>query len=136
MRARRQAQSDDAEVNMTPMLDVVFILLIFFIVTAVFLDETAFEMIGPKQPEDANPPDDVMTILVDVTDRDQVFVNGSIVARSAVRAAIEKQRAELGPKSVVAVKGHRESSHDLVTYVFDQAKQAEAANVSLQKPKE
>ena len=49
-RGRRNAQGDEAEVNMTPMLDIVFIMLIFFIVTATFLDETGIDLTQPPPP--------------------------------------------------------------------------------------
>ena len=56
MRRRRKTQSDDADVDMTPMLDIVFIMLIFFIVTATFLDETGIDLTQPPPPPDEPPP--------------------------------------------------------------------------------
>jgi len=53
MRRRRNKTSDEAEVDMTPMLDIVFIMLIFFIVTATFLDERGIDLTQPPPP----PPD-------------------------------------------------------------------------------
>lgn len=134
MRARRRGQSDEADVNMTPMLDIVFILLIFFIVTAVFLNEDGLEMIGPPPTEDPPIVDpNTATIIVSVNSRDQVFVNGRSVVESAVRAEIEKQISELGP-SVVAVQGHRESNQGLMVRVYDQARLAKPRDVLLQDP--
>ena len=58
-RGRKNNQADEADVDMTPMLDIVFIMLIFFIVTATFLDETAIDLTQPPPPPDIpNPPDD------------------------------------------------------------------------------
>jgi len=55
MRRRRNKTSDEAEVDMTPMLDIVFIMLIFFIVTATFLDERGIDLTQPPPPPDDLP---------------------------------------------------------------------------------
>ena len=55
-RGRRKTQGDEAEVNMTPMLDIVFIMLIFFIVTATFLDEKGVDLTQPPPPPDSDVP--------------------------------------------------------------------------------
>ena len=74
--SRVQVEEEDVELNMTPMLDIVFILLIFFIVTATFLQEEGFSMTPPPPCEgpDCGNSDNVV-ILVQVDGDNRVFVN-------------------------------------------------------------
>ena len=75
MRRRAKHTDDQAEVNMTPMLDIVFILLIFFIVTATFLSEEGIDMRPPADtPPDSNTPASP-PILVQVDEDNNIFVN-------------------------------------------------------------
>jgi len=72
-RSRRTQRSDDGDVDMTPMLDIVFIMLIFFIVTATFLDEEGINLTQPPPPPDSDntpPPENpAITIYVNAQDR-------------------------------------------------------------------
>jgi len=79
-RNRRNQASDDAEVDMTPMLDIVFIMLIFFIVTATFLDEKAIDLTQPPPPPENpdDPPPDTPAITVYVDERDSCSVEGEV----------------------------------------------------------
>lgn len=80
MRRRRNKESDEAEVNMTPMLDIVFIMLIFFIVTANFLDEQGIDMQQPPPPPPNQPesePKPVITVYVDDRNRCSVDARGT-----------------------------------------------------------
>lgn len=138
MRSRRRGQSDTADVDMTPMLDIVFILLIFFIVTAVFLQENGKDVVGPPPTDGPTQVDpDTRTILVEVNERNQVFVNGRPVGEDSVLSEVEKQMAELGPRTVVAIVGHEKSLHSVMINVQDQADRVRPAprDVILQEPK-
>lgn len=80
MRRPRNKDRDEADVNMTPMLDIVFIMLIFFIVTATFLNETGLDLQQP--PDDPNAPDNpnpkpVITVYVDAKNRCAVDNRGT-----------------------------------------------------------
>ena len=71
-RNRRNSQPDEADVDMTPMLDIVFIMLIFFIVTATFLDEDGIDLTQPPPPPDTTPPKDntpAITVYVNETNQ-------------------------------------------------------------------
>ena len=94
MRKRSRRREDQAEVNMTPMLDIVFILLIFFIVTATFL---AGEGIDMRPPPDCTGPDcgtGPPPIVVQVDSENQVFVNQVRTDVDRVLAAVNRHRAE------------------------------------------
>ncbi|PHS37197.1 MAG: hypothetical protein COA91_10830 [Robiginitomaculum sp.] len=77
MRRRVRHGGDDADVDMTPMLDIVFIMLIFFIVTATFLDEKGIDLTQPPPPpEDDNPPTPKPSISVYVDGKNRCSVDG------------------------------------------------------------
>jgi len=86
-RLNRSAHQDEDGVNMTPMLDIVFILLIFFIVTAVFLDERGLDFTQAKGDSPVSPSS-AISIVVDAQDR--VSVEGRIVPLSLVEAEVQR----------------------------------------------
>ncbi|MEM7662874.1 MAG: biopolymer transporter ExbD [Pseudomonadota bacterium] len=130
MRGRRTREVEEAKVDLTPMLDVVFILLIFFIVTAVFLTEEAIP-IEPPPPSNDNPPDEpVPTILIRVDADNLIYVNNRIADVSAVRANIERLRAET-PNSAVIIQAHPEAKNGLIVRIRDQAASANIEKVNL-----
>lgn len=103
--ARRQSrvmtEDEDTELNMTPMLDVVFILLIFFIVTAVFVKEPGVDVERPlTQTEDRVRP----TILVAVTADDEVWVNRQIYQMNQLRNVLEQLLQE-NPRAEAMIQG-------------------------------
>ena len=129
MRRKFKRVDDEAEINMTPMLDIVFIMLIFFIVTTSFAKELGLSVSRPS-----NEPDKVKkqseVILVEISDTGQIKVNGRMVDIRAVRANVERNRAEKPDASVVVV-AHKDSDSGILVQVIDQARQAGAENVSI-----
>ena len=123
----RRAQAKPPEVDLTPMLDVVFILLIFFIVTAVFLQESALGIEAP-------PPDGTEAtspaIIVAIVEEGYVQVNGRASLVESVRANIERIRAE-APDSAVIIQAHPEASNRTVLRIRDQIASARVARVNL-----
>jgi biopolymer transport protein ExbD len=118
MRRRRRQGSDQADVNMTPMLDIVFILLIFFIVTATFLQEQGIDLRPP--PPSQNPPEDSNpVILVQINDRNQVFVNQDATSQFRVMAAVSRIRAEQ-PKSAGRIVVADDAEHGTMVYLVDE----------------
>jgi biopolymer transport protein ExbD len=94
-------EDEDTELNMTPMLDVVFILLIFFIVTAVFVKEPGVDVERPlTQTEDRVRP----TILVAVTADDEVWVNRQIYQMNQLRNVLEQLLQE-NPRAEAMIQG-------------------------------
>jgi biopolymer transport protein ExbD len=128
VRRRRSKIQDEEEVNLTPMLDVVFILLIFFIVTASFVKESGM---------DVNRPDAAMAvrkergnILVAITPSGQIWIDRRQVDVRAVRANIERLHAE-NPQGAVVIQADRESKTGLLVEVMDAAKLAGVENISI-----
>ena len=129
MRGRKLRPVEEAKVDLTPMLDVVFILLIFFIVTAVFLQEEAIE-VEPPPPANDNPTDPVPTILVLIDENNNVFVNRRPSLIESVRANIERLRAET-PNSSVIIQAHPEALNETVIRIRDQAASAKIDRVNV-----
>ncbi|MEN0652621.1 MULTISPECIES: ExbD/TolR family protein [Hyphobacterium] len=129
MRRRKNRANDQAEVNMTPMLDIVFILLIFFIVTATFLQEEGLNMQPPPQSPET-PPDPAPVILVDVNDQGRVFVNQQQTDPERVLAAVSRFRAE-NPRSAVLIAPQYQADHGIVVLIWDDM-QANGIPVSVQ----
>ncbi len=119
MRRRpNRAGEDKADVNMTPMLDIVFILLIFFIVTATFLQEQGIDMRPP--PESENPPEESNpVILVQVDNENRVFVNQDATSALRVLAAVSRIRAEQ-PNSAVLIEVADEAEHGTIVSILDE----------------
>lgn len=116
------------EIDLTPMLDVVFIMLIFFIVTATFIKEPGVEVTRP----DAVSSEAVKNqrILVAIDNNGKVWINREMLEEHQVRAAIEKLHVE-NPKGAVVIQADKHSKAEKVALVIDAAKQAGVSSISL-----
>ena len=119
---------DEAEVNLTPMLDVVFIMLIFFIVTASFVKESGIDVNRPnaataERKEKGN-------ILVAISADNQIWIDRRQVDPRALRANIERMHAE-NPNAAVVIQADEESKNKLLVEVMDAARMAGVRNVSI-----
>ena len=119
---------DETEINITPMLDVVFIMLIFFIVTASFVKESGIEVDRPSAvtavvKEQGN-------ILVAITAAGQIWIDRRQVDPRAVRANIERLHAE-NPQGSVVIQADKNSTTEMLIQVMDAARQAGVYNVSI-----
>jgi biopolymer transport protein ExbD len=131
MRRRGKRTDDQAEVNMTPMLDIVFILLIFFIVTATFLSEEGIDMRPPADtPPETNEPA-APPILVQVDGDNNIFVNQVRTDVDRVLSAVNRFRSE-EPGSAVLVDVEDEADHGIIVQIWDEMG-ANGIPVSLQR---
>lgn len=126
--ARFTQQEDESIIDMTPMLDVVFIMLIFFIVTASFVKEAGIDVNKPEaqtavKKERAN-------ILVAIDASNQIWINKRRVDPRAVRANIERLHAE-NPKGSVVIQADELSQNKVLVQVMDAARQAGVYNVAI-----
>jgi biopolymer transport protein ExbD len=119
--ARRHAQQDEAEINITPMLDIVFIMLIFFIVTTSFTKETGAVINKPEAITAVNKPQG--NILIGIRTDDEIWMSKSRIELREVRSNVERARAE-NPEGGVVIIADRGSRIGLVTEVMDQIKMA------------
>jgi len=128
MRRRRTREADESEVNLTPMLDVVFIMLIFFIVTASFAKEAGIDINRPKAA--TAEVKQKGNILIAISDTGQIWIDKRHVDVRAVRANIERLHAE-NPQGSVVIQADRDSKNGLLVEVMDAARQAGVFNVSI-----
>jgi len=125
---RHHQPEDDTGIDLTPMLDVVFIMLIFFIVTSSFIKEAGVEVQRP-QAETASPQDKG-NILIAVTADGQVWLDKKPVDVRSVRAHVERMRVEQ-PDGAVVVQADQDARTGLVVQVMDQARLAGVRDVAL-----
>jgi len=129
MRRRHRAE-EEAEINITPMLDIVFIMLIFFIVTTSFVKEKGLEVSRPSN----NPPKQVEQkkgpIVVKIDGSSNITLQGRMIEPKAVQANLERQKAEK-PESPLIVASHPDAETDALVTVLDAAKAVNIGSVSV-----
>ena len=118
------ANEDDSEIDLTPMLDVVFIMLIFFIVTASFIKEFGLEINRPdkNQPE-VDIPQENQNVLVTINAASEILMDNRRVDIRSVRSVIQRKLAE-NPKGSVIISAHPEAKANTYIAVADAAEQA------------
>ncbi|OKY27741.1 MULTISPECIES: ExbD/TolR family protein [Thalassotalea] len=132
-RRRHAEEANESEVDMTPMLDIVFILLIFFIVTTSFVREEGILVNRPKAQN--NPPNNATpTVVVQISENGQIKFNGKPVDIERLGARIESFLAENLTNSAVIIPEY-ETTHDMVVQVMDQVKQFDQLVISIGKSK-
>ncbi|SFA81041.1 ExbD/TolR family protein [Azotobacter beijerinckii] len=130
MRRHHYQQDEEVGIDLTPMLDVVFIMLIFFIVTSSFVKESGVEIQRPQA--DTASARDKGNILIAVTAEGEVWIDKQVVDVRSVRAHVERLRLRLDrPDGAVLVQADRDARTGLVVQVMDQARQAGVADVAL-----
>jgi len=128
---RRQRPEDEAEINITPMLDIVFIMLIFFIVTTSFVREQGLDISRPQQADNPPPqPEDAGQIVVRIDQLSQITVNDRPVDDRAVRANLERERAQK-PKAPLIVASHPDADTNSLVLVLDAANIVGIDNISV-----
>ena len=121
-------QEEEGGIDLTPMLDVVFIMLIFFIVTASFIKEAGAEIIRPEA--DTAFKQDAASIFIAITPEGEIWIDRERVAPSEVKATIEKLKAET-PQGEVMIQADTESKADLLMKVMDAAREAGIKEVAV-----
>jgi len=128
MRGQRRREQPQSEVNMTPMLDVVFIMLIFFIVTASFVKEAGVDV--TRQAAMTAVSKDKGNILIAITENDQVWMDRRQIDPRALRANIERLHAE-NPQGSVVILADVSSKNGLLVQVMDAARLAGVKSISI-----
>jgi len=125
---RKRDDEGPGEIDLTPMLDVVFILLIFFIVTSVFVTEAGIEISKP-QASTADPKSKDL-ILIAVSPEGDVWMDGEQVDQRFLRSRIELRLAE-APNSSVIIQGDRAATNEHVMAIMRAAREAEVTSISI-----
>ena len=129
MAKKHKTVEDEADIDMTPMLDIVFIMLIFFIVTTSFVKEKGLEVQRPKDNQQQNQTkSDAVSILI--TETGQIYMNNRLVDIERVNANIQNYLAEVDT-DVAVVKAAKGAPHGIVVRVLDQAAEAGIGTLSV-----
>ncbi len=128
-RRRASRLADEAEVDLTPMLDVVFIMLIFFIVTSSFLKEVGLDLSRPEGGATKVMLDNE-NIFIQITNDGLIYVDRRVTDIRAVRPNIERLHAER-PNGAVIIAPAGGSYNGLLVEIMDQASLAGVTNISL-----
>ena len=122
-------EEEENEINLTPMLDVVFIMLIFFIVTASFIKEAGIDVNRPDAPMTQSKPEE-SNILVLINANDEIWIERRLIDPRAVRANIERMHAE-NPEGSVVIQANKSSTNKMLVEVMDAARQAGVYSISI-----
>jgi biopolymer transport protein ExbD len=132
MSISKRDTKEEPKIDMTPMLDVVFILLIFFIVASTFIDETAIDVKRPLISEEP-PKRENRNIFIEVGPNGSIWLEERNIDVRSVRANIERLRAE-SPKTKVVISADPKSKTEIYIKIADQAREAGVYDISLATP--
>ena len=125
---RRRKQEEEGEINITPMLDIVFIMLIFFIVTTSFVKETG---IDPRRPyAETAATKERGNIMIAISQTDHIWMNKNRVELQGIRPMVELAIAE-NPESSVIIVADVEASTGMVIDLMDQVRAAGITSIAL-----
>lgn len=128
MRRLRNKSQDDTKIDITPMLDVVFIMLIFFIVTASFVKEAGVEVNRPEAKTATKK--DQANILVAITPQNEIWIDKRRIDPERIQANIERLHAE-NPQGTVVIQADKKATTETLVKVMDAARAAGVYDVSL-----
>jgi len=127
---KRHHPADEAEINITPMLDIVFIMLIFFIVTTSFVKERGLEVSRPSNA----PPKEIKKnkgpIVVKIDSNGNISMKGRMLEDKAVQANLERQKAEK-PDSPLIIAAHPDADTNALVIILDAADAVGVTSVSV-----
>ena len=126
--ARRHAHTEEAEINITPMLDIVFIMLIFFIVTTSFTKETGASIIKPMAEQAVALQNG--TILIGIRPNDDIWMAKRQIELREVRQMVGRAKSE-NPEGSVVIVADKDSEIGTVTQVMDQVRLAGVEGVAI-----
>ncbi len=125
---RFSRSDDDADINLTPMLDVVFIMLIFFIVTATFIKQAGIDVLRPEAATSEQKP--TVSVLVAIGENGEIWIDKRRVDPAAVRSHIERLHAE-NPKGGLVIQADKGARYELLKAVLTAARGAGLTQVAV-----
>lgn len=132
MSRNAKAEEEVQAIDLTPMLDVVFIMLIFFIVTASFIKEAGVEVNRPEATTWSEKKS--ASILIAVNDKNEIWIDKNRVDTRGVRQVIERLLAE-NPKGTVVIQSDSEAKIELIVEITNAAREAGVDNVAVSTEK-
>lgn len=128
MARKIKREDEEATIDMTPMLDIVFIMLIFFIVTTSFVKEAGIDVQKPKAANASKKP--TANIFIAVRENGEIWMDKRAVDVERVSANIEKLLAEQ-PTDIVIIQADKGAKHGVVVKVMDAIKDAGIDKISI-----
>ena len=122
------ADEEESEINITPLIDIVFIMLIFFIVTATFVKEAGIDVNRPDAQTATSQSK--ANILIAIDAKNSIWIERRKIDIRSVRPNIERLHAE-NPQGSVVIQADKESKTDTLIQVMDAARSAGVFNVSI-----
>jgi biopolymer transport protein ExbD len=119
---------EESDINLTPMLDVVFIMLIFFIVTATFIKQAGIDVYRPEALTGENKP--TVSVLVAINSKGDIWIDKKRVDVNSVRAHIERLHAE-NPLGGMVIQADREAKSEKLIAVLNAARAAGLTQVAI-----
>ncbi len=126
--SKAKNDGDAGEIDLTPMLDVVFILLIFFIVTSVFVKEAGYDVNRPVAS--TSEQIEVEPILIAVSPAGEMWMDGDVVLQRNLRLRIEQRLAET-PNAGVVIQADQESTNQYVLEIMNAAREAQVSSIQI-----
>lgn len=124
----RVVEDEESSIDMTPMLDIVFILLIFFVVTASFVKETGIEINRPEAS--TATPKETANIKIAIDATDTIWIDKRQVDERSVRPVLERLHIE-NPQGALIIQADRRSTNDKLVSVMDAARNAGIRSISI-----
>ncbi|MBN2234181.1 MAG: biopolymer transporter ExbD [Opitutales bacterium] len=129
MLGRRLSDAEDSvRIDLSPMIDCVFILLIFFIVTTVFVEESGFEVNKPDS-SGGGPTSDIQITTIEVRDDNTVYYNGRDIGIDGVQAIVKQSLAQ-DPEAPILIQGGEKARHDVFARVYGEVRLTGASKIS------
>lgn len=125
---RKQGGGDDGDINLTPMLDVVFIMLIFFIVTATFIKRAGIDVTRPEALTANQQP--TVSVIVAIGEKGEIWIDNQKVDAQTVRAHIERLHAE-NPKGSMVIQSDKKAKYEVLANVLTAARGAGLTEVAI-----
>ena len=125
-RSERVTKAEESDVNVTPLLDIVFIMLIFFIVTATFIKEPGVDVDRPEaQTAEAQR---LVSILIAIDADNSIWINREEVPLEAVRTTLERLRRE-NPRGSAVIQADGKAHSEYLVRVLEQIRAAGVEDV-------
>lgn len=127
--SKHHMDEDESSIDLTPMLDVVFIMLIFFIVTASFVKEAGLQITRPESSSNESESE-LKNIVLQVTANNEIWLEGRRIDIRSVRANVQRLYAQ-NPKASVIIQAAPQASNKTIITISDQAREANVYDISL-----
>ncbi|MDG2141053.1 MAG: biopolymer transporter ExbD [Gammaproteobacteria bacterium] len=125
---KKNAEEEAGEIDLTPMLDVVFILLIFFIVTSVFVTEAGIDVSKPEASTVEDTSGDL--ILIAVGPSGDIWIDGDQIDPRFIRSRFELRLAD-APNSAIIIQADQNANNEQVMLILEAAREANIEDVSI-----